>query len=120
MAIFEGSVSVKAGTNGVPTLKADASGKWNSDNVVELCSAAVDAGLALSTYSVWVDKPDHKRPAKSYSAKQLQAFMVSATEIQLVAVRRRTRTGITFRVPVIRFGFTETKAKATKSSSVLL
>jgi hypothetical protein len=118
MANFEGAVSLTANKgNGVPTIIRDADGAWGHDNVQEFLEKIIEVGKGLSTYSLWVDKtPKPKYPANGcWSAKQLQGFLKDATEVQLVAVRRQNRkTGSTFRAPVIRIGYGQTKAASNK------
>jgi len=118
MANFEGAVSLTANKgNGVPTIIRDADGAWGHDNVQEFLEKIIEVGKGLSTYSLWVDKtPKPKYPASGcWSAKQLQGFLKDATEVQLVAVRRQNRkTGSTFRAPVIRIGYGQTKAASNK------
>jgi len=119
MSIFQGSVSLKD-SGGIPTVQRDSGGKWNAENVEQLVQTIIDRGFTLSPYSVWVDKADAKRQVKPYTAKQLQAFLTEADSIDLVAARRTTKTGVVFRVPVIKFTYgTKTKPAATSSTTLL-
>jgi len=117
MATFEGGVSLTLNKAGVPTITRDAEGKYGHDNVAQFLDAIIEVGKGLSTYSLWVDKtPKPKYPANGcWTAKQLSGFLKDATEIQLVAVRRQNRkTGSTFRAPVIRIGYGQSKATSNK------
>jgi len=117
MANFEGAVSLTVNKAGVPTITRDAEGNFGNDNVREFLEKIIEVGKGLSTYSLWVDKtPKPKYPANGcWTAKQLSGFLKDATEVQLVAVRRQNRkTGSTFRAPVIRIGYGQTKAASNK------
>jgi len=125
MANFEGKVSLVPSNNeqGVAFIKRDASGDFDATNA-EAFAEAIAKGLkasklALSSYSLWVDKQGHKFPTTGkYSATQFAKYLEEAKSVQLVACRAKTKTGVTFMVPKLKLNIDSAKpsnrASATK------
>lgn len=106
MATFEGTVSLKP-VNSAPTIARDNAGNWSNDNAAEFIAAIIEKGCGLSTWSLWVNRPDKPNFPKSgvWKTKDLQGFMEAKPSVKLEAVRRRTKAGQTFYAPVLKLDY---------------
>lgn len=100
MAIFEGTVGLFVNANGAVEIRKTNEGGYAATEVAEMLEAIMEAGKPVSGYSLWLDQDMRGKDGTVTTTNLKKALKTGTPSLQMV--RRRTKAGRQFPVPVIR------------------